>query len=461
MSKITRRQFISHSSALVAALSTSHLLSPSLAFALGEGNGNILILLDNEGGCDTFQALPYSTGPVFNLLSTSLRPNIFIPAAQVQLLHTQTGAPNTIGFHPSFSRLTTESANHISLLKLCGITPGPDFSHETARNMYASGTFYAPKATQKGWLRRLMQHYSMDSMQVYGIKTGAVSDFTGEGNSPMLFENLDTYRYEDRDFGSHSCTENCTGLSDKVSNGQDDSKLARDIAKQIREQATKDTPLKDRFAAIDRAVEQSVDQIQSQVKTQATVGNYTDKPDGTGNVSEFCDACRTAAKIIKYLKSDPAKRNLSIVIRLARRGWDFHGNIVSGIANNVSDIDRGLGGLIQDLKAINTTSGTAWSKSAIYMYSEFSRTNRQNGTNPNAAGTDHAWGGHHVVFGGAVRHQILGDDPSTSELNSKNYVTPTLSHLSPLKSLVRHIGFDPSPIFTESHPNDISLNLFA
>jgi uncharacterized protein (DUF1501 family) len=75
-------------------------------------------------------------------------------------------------------------------------------------------------------------------------------------------------------------------------------------------------------------------------------------------------------------------------------GWDTHFNQGA----NDGQLARRLQALDQGLDALKTALGTAWSRTAIVMATEFGRTVRPNGSN----GTDHGTGGAALVLGGAV-----------------------------------------------------------
>jgi hypothetical protein len=65
-------------------------------------------------------------------------------------------------------------------------------------------------------------------------------------------------------------------------------------------------------------------------------------------------------------------------------------------------------------------SGNLASKVLILTFSEFGRTIRQNATNPNSAGTDHATSACQFVVGGAVVGGQYGDHPQFDDPGSEN-----------------------------------------
>ena len=84
-------------------------------------------------------------------------------------------------------------------------------------------------------------------------------------------------------------------------------------------------------------------------------------------------------------------------------GWDFHDNMLSDQATKLGELSKALKSF-QDAMAEIGTENLVTS----FVASEFGRTLTSNGD-----GTDHAWGGHTLVLGGAVQgRKFYGSYPS-------------------------------------------------
>lgn len=92
-------------------------------------------------------------------------------------------------------------------------------------------------------------------------------------------------------------------------------------------------------------------------------------------------------------------------------GWDTHanqGNPNGPLANNLRQLDNGLGALREGLQ------GGAWTRTVVVVATEFGREVAINGT----LGTDHGTGGAAFVLGGAVRGgRVLADWPGLAKKN--------------------------------------------
>jgi uncharacterized protein (DUF1501 family) len=75
-------------------------------------------------------------------------------------------------------------------------------------------------------------------------------------------------------------------------------------------------------------------------------------------------------------------------------GFDHHENLVTGQAGLLTTIDQAVSAFFAALESMGLANQVT-----LFTESEFNRTGNANAT----LGTDHAWGGHHLVFGGAVR----------------------------------------------------------
>ena len=93
-------------------------------------------------------------------------------------------------------------------------------------------------------------------------------------------------------------------------------------------------------------------------------------------------------------------------------GWDTHanqGNPNGPLANNLRQLDTGLGALREGLQA-----GGTWARTVIVVATEFGREVAINGT----LGTDHGTGGAAFVLGGAVQGgRVLADWPGLAKKN--------------------------------------------
>jgi uncharacterized protein (DUF1501 family) len=81
-----------------------------------------------------------------------------------------------------------------------------------------------------------------------------------------------------------------------------------------------------------------------------------------------------------------------------------------------------------------------------FTQSEFSRTTQSNGT-----GTDHAWGSHHIVLGGAVRGGLYGSMPNFEvggphDATNRGVWIPTIGTVQFGATLGRWFGATPTEL---------------
>jgi len=84
-------------------------------------------------------------------------------------------------------------------------------------------------------------------------------------------------------------------------------------------------------------------------------------------------------------------------------GFDNHENLLSSHAGLMNTVNGAIGAFNDAMGAMGTDTAVT-----LFTESEFNRTGDANANN----GTDHGWGGHHMVFGGAVRGGTFGTFPT-------------------------------------------------
>lgn len=96
------------------------------------------------------------------------------------------------------------------------------------------------------------------------------------------------------------------------------------------------------------------------------------------------------ARVIAGRSSLGTKRQVFFV---SMGGFDVHGNLLKGQAGLTQTLSEALTAFYNATNALGVASNVT-----TFTASDFGRTLTNNGD-----GSDHGWGGHHFVFGGAVK----------------------------------------------------------
>ncbi len=440
MAGYSRREFLKTVFELAACSTLHPLINPGFVFAQSAQTGEPrnLILLNLTGGQDGLSLCPYAgTGPITTLINQTLRPTIHIPPEQVLLTSAQTGVPDPIGLHPAakpsvgtVDDFSLAAAEHITIIRQIGIPVYPGGSHATCQLIYSLGSQATPPGVNKGWLAALMDYHDMDTFQLFGIgSSGDRPDFRAEKKLPLVLSGLGSYTYRDRSFGSYDPPS--PAPSAFVCRYNDDSAHARKVAGDLSALQSPTSEISRAYSAAISTMKDSVSAIGA-MNSRTVTGRYT--------TSSFGRNCADIAKVLYYKATQPELQNNPTLIYAERSGFDTHSSQLTVLTTNLSDVFNNLASLIVDLKAAGI-----WNQTVFYLFSEFGRTNRQNG----GLGCDHAWASNHLVTGGSVIPQISGHDPSTTELTNKNLLTPSTDFRWPLKDCLDWLGLDSSPVLPE------------
>jgi uncharacterized protein (DUF1501 family) len=146
-----------------------------------------------------------------------------------------------------------------------------------------------------------------------------------------------------------------------------------------------------------------------------------------------------------------ARSNLSQrrqIFFVQQGGYDFHDNLVTDQNLRLGELDAALGAFNSAINTLNVASSVT-----TFTASEFGRALRHNGR-----GSDHGWGGHQFVFGGAVRgNRLYGAFPAigfnTLQDAGNGRLIPTTSVDEFAVTLARWFGVTDSTALNTILPN--------
>ncbi|MBN7819977.1 DUF1501 domain-containing protein [Bowmanella yangjiangensis] len=152
----------------------------------------------------------------------------------------------------------------------------------------------------------------------------------------------------------------------------------------------------------------------------------------TTHTSSFVQSLAMIVRLISARDAFEVKRQ---VFYVNLGGFDTHRDQLAQHAPLMMQLDQGLGLFYQALEALGLENNVT-----AFTMSEFGRTLTRNGD-----GTDHGWGSHHMVLGGAVDGQQIYGQLPTLEIDSdddlgRGRIIPTTSFEQYSATLCRWFG---------------------
>jgi uncharacterized protein (DUF1501 family) len=135
-------------------------------------------------------------------------------------------------------------------------------------------------------------------------------------------------------------------------------------------------------------------------------------------------------------------------------GWDTHvneGNAQGQLATLLTSLGQGLAGFADQM-------GPAWSRTVVFVLSEFGRTFRENGTR----GTDHGHGSAHWVLGGSIQGgRFAGDqvDVTQKSLNQNRDFPVLTEYRAMLGGIFKHMYSLDNTRIARVFPNTMPMEL--
>lgn len=147
----------------------------------------------------------------------------------------------------------------------------------------------------------------------------------------------------------------------------------------------------------------------------------------------FSQSLLTVANLIRAQAQLGMKRQVFFV---GLSGFDTHGSQLSTHARLLSELDAGLASFYNAISEAGMSNNVT-----TFTASEFGRTLANNGD-----GTDHGWGGHHFIMGGAVKGGFYGQAPligvDTEDDVGRGRLIPTTSVDQYVATLAKWFGVE-------------------
>ena len=163
--------------------------------------------------------------------------------------------------------------------------------------------------------------------------------------------------------------------------------------------------------------------------------------------TDFLEQLRAVAKMIEAGKAKGLKRQIFYV---KLNGFDTHSGQLGDHPKLLRALSLGMGDFQKAIAELSST--VSEDEVTTFTLSDFGRSTGSNGD-----GTDHAWGGHYFVMGGAVKGGLYGTLPDLNlggidDSGSKGRLIPTTSTDEYLSTLLTWYGVD-STVMHKILPN--------
>ncbi len=434
---LSRRAFLQLTGGMVGSALLAHALEPSLLMAQSPqaGSGKNLIFINLLGGLDGLSAFPYYEGPVASLVREKLRRSLAIPSELVIPVAGQSGIPDKIGFHPSLGKLAQHAGKNVKIIKGYGIPGELERSHDTCQILMSLGASKLSSGDMSGFMARLMDSRDWESFQFWALSTTNPPDTNTQKKPPIIVSDLSNLDVRSIAWET-----------------EDDLQQALGVSRQLVEVHAPKNALEARYRAVQRSTDVVISRVRRDITKQVVgnnlAGDYTD--------SELGRNLRDAAKILraKKLAPDSGMGGRDTLILCAQSGYDTHSD-----QRTTNPADGGLPALLQSLGdnlAVlyrDLDSFGMLADSLVIVYSEFGRTNFENGTaGSGSSGTDHGHASNTLVLGGPVTAGVCGDAPDYQELSDEDYnaLRPRIDVRDVFSDAIRWLGVDPAEIFYEA-----------
>jgi uncharacterized protein (DUF1501 family) len=432
----SRRQFLRTGTQALGGTLAASMLQPSISVGQSaSGSGKNVIIINLFGGMDGLTAFPFVEGSHVNLINQRLRPTLAVPRDQILTPFAQSGSAQKIGVHATLAPLVNVAKNNLAIIHRYGIPGDPGRSHDTCQViMSLGGAGTSGQGNMSGYLARLMDRKDWDSMQYWAFVSENPSDTNTRKKAPTSVDSLAALQPEPM-WGENPR----------------EFQFAESLSRTLVESSTARDALDGKYLSTAKTTYRTVDLVRNDLVAQVvgknSVGDYDNSP--------FGELMRDTAKLLKAKKTRPSLglSGKDTLILAGQGGYDTHSDQNNPNAEEKSlpllltTLGKNLAVLYRDLKVFGMLNDTV-----ILAYSEFGRTNAENGTRGKpTVGTDHGHGNTTFMCGGPVRAGVYGAPPTAEELLDTNYnaLRPAIDYRDMLGEVIAWLGVSPQEIFTD------------
>jgi len=439
-----RRSFLKGGAASILAtvpvMNTLLSLKASAALIPAPDDYRALVCIFLGGGCDTYNLLVPTTSTEYNNYRLS-RSNLALPVTGTGAVLPLTVANTpgrTFGVHPSCSRVQgLFNSGKIAFLANTGTMVQPATVAEYRARSSGSKLFplglFSHSDQSRHWQTSVPQ--SRAGAQGWAGRVADLLEASVNNSSISMnisLAGINTMQVG-KDTASFSMTQNgpvrLSGdtLSAGIFRVQNDA--LRDISSEYHRNLFKQAYSKDVTESID--LSRAFGDAYNNSKINTTFAT-------SASINSDLNAI---AKTISIRENLGVKRQIFFVMY---GGWDHHGELLNTQAGMLGHLDSALKSFHDAMNELSL-----WDKVVTFTASEFARTLRSNGR-----GTDHAWGGNHLIMGGAVDGgKIFGQYPELrfsgpQDIGGGGLLLPTTSCDQYFAELVSWFGVPYSELAT-------------
>ena len=401
-----KRRLLKSLAALPLGAGVSMLAGNGAAHAMGCDNAKSLVCIFLAGGADSFNMF-VPGGSAYTDYRDSRRE---LAVGEADLLSVSDANQGSFGFNaalPSFANLYNE--NRMAVLSNTGTLIQPTtksdylgtvalpqalFAHNTQQKLWQTGAGIVNGSTAFGWGGTISTHAANCNGTIPvapAFSMGGSSDWLASADTNYVTLNADVA--VERMYGYDN-------ISDWIPPNRL-SRVGRSLNELIALGQQSSNPL------LSRAIANSVGRASDATASLHSALQANQLPQMTYNGSnKLAKQLHLVARLIASREELGMQKQVFFVLM---GGWDTHSDQLERTPDLLTGLNEAVGAFQSTIDSINLASSVT-----SFTASDFGRTLSSNGN-----GTDHGWGGHSFIFGGAVDGgRVIGETPNYSTTNN-------------------------------------------